>query len=191
MLQRAAENQLISLQGFNPRKFATDAHRSVDDRPFGGGPGMLMQISTTEAAIEEAKAALPAAPVVYLSPQGRRFDQAMAKELSRLPELILVAGRYEGIDERLVARHVDLELSLGDYVLSGGELGAMVVVDAVSRLVPGVLGDNTSAQQDSFAQHWLDCPHYTKPVDYLGEVVPEVLRSGHHGKIELGVSSRA
>ena len=183
VLQRASEKGLIHLQGFDPRKHATDVHRSVDDRPFGGGPGMLMQVSTTERAILDAKAALPNAPVCYLSPQGKRFDQATAGELARLPELILVAGRYEGIDERLVSEHVDFELSLGDYVLSGGELGAMVIIDAISRLVPGVLGDNASAEQDSFAQHWLDCPHYTKPVEYAGNTVPDVLRSGHHGKI--------
>ena len=130
------------------------------------------------------RAALPQAPVVYLSPQGRQLDQALVTEMARLPQMILLAGRYEGVDERLVAEQVDYEVSLGDYVLSGGELGAMVVIDAVSRMIPGVLGDQASAEQDSFANHWLDCPHYTRPVDYHGEQVPAVLRSGHHGRIE-------
>ena len=184
VLERASQNGLISVTGFNPRDHATDNHRSVDDRPFGGGPGMFMQVDTTEAAIIKARDALPNAPVVYLSPQGRALNQPLVQELARLPELILLAGRYEGIDERLVDEHVDLEVSLGDYVLSGGELGAMVLIDAVSRMVPGVLGDQASAEQDSFAAHWLDCPHFTRPVDYRGNTVPEVLRSGHHGRIE-------
>ena len=166
----------ISIEGFNPRDHAVDNHRTVDDRPFGGGPGMLMQIDTARAALAQAKAALPQAPVVYLSPQGRKLDQRLVGELARLPELILLAGRYEGIDERLVAEQVDFEVSLGDYVLSGGELGAMVLIDAVSRLIPGVLGGQASAEQDSFSNLWLDCPHYTRPVDYHGETVPEVLR---------------
>ena len=145
---------------------------------------MLMQLSTTQAALDAARQALPQAPVVYLSPQGRQLDQPLVQELARMPQLILLAGRYEGVDERLVAQQVDLEVSLGDYVLSGGELGAMVLIDAVSRMIPGVLGDQASAEQDSFANHWLDCPHYTRPVDYQGHQVPAVLRSGHHGRIE-------
>jgi len=143
-----------------------------------------MQVSTTQAALAAARQALPQAPVVYLSPQGRQLDQPLVQELARMPQLILLAGRYEGVDERLVAQQVDLEVSLGDYVLSGGELGAMVLIDAVSRMIPGVLGDQASAEQDSFANHWLDCPHYTRPVDYQGHQVPAVLRSGHHGRIE-------
>ncbi len=184
VLQKAAERELISVQGFNPRDHAVNTHRTVDDRPFGGGPGMLMQVSTTQAAIEQARQALPKAPVVYLSPQGRKLDQQLVCEFARMPQMILLAGRYEGVDERLVAEQVDFEVSLGDYVLSGGELGAMVVIDAVSRMIPGVLGDQASAEQDSFANHWLDCPHYTRPVEYHGKTVPEVLRSGHHGRIE-------
>jgi len=184
VLQRASEAGTISVTGFNPRDHATDNHRTVDDRPFGGGPGMLMQLSTTQAALDAARQALPQAPVVYLSPQGRQLDQPLVQELARMPQLILLAGRYEGVDERLVAQQVDLEVSLGDYVLSGGELGAMVLIDAVSRMIPGVLGDQASAEQDSFANHWLDCPHYTRPVDYQGHQVPAVLRSGHHGRIE-------
>lgn len=184
VLGRAQQNELFSVTCFNPRDWATDNHRSVDDRPFGGGPGMLMKHATTQAAMDAAKAALPQAKVVYLSPQGRHLNQGLVEDLARLPELILLAGRYEGVDERLIASQVDLEISLGDFVLTGGELGAAVIIDAVARQIPGVLGDQASAAQDSFAEHWLDSPHFTKPVEVDGKKVPEVLRGGHHGMID-------
>ena len=178
---RAVEEGRLELVLCNPRDHATDRHGTVDDRPYGGGPGMLMKIDTLEAAIGEAKTALGVpGKVVYLSPQGRRFDHALAKELAAQPGLVLVAGRYEGVDERLLDAEVDEEISIGDYVLSGGELAAMVVVDAVSRQLPGVLGHAQSAEQDSFAEGLLDCPHYTRPEEYRGRRVPEVLLSGNH-----------
>jgi tRNA (guanine37-N1)-methyltransferase len=181
---RAKERQLLSLHCQNPRDFATDAHRTVDDRPYGGGPGMVLKYEPTAKAIHAAKEALPAGcPVVCLSPQGRVFDQATAQRYSSLPGMILLAGRYEGIDERLIDREVDEELSLGDFVLSGGEIAAMAVIDAVARLLPGVLGDAESAVQDSFVQGLLDHPHYTRPESIDGRSVPAVLLSGDHARI--------
>jgi tRNA (guanine37-N1)-methyltransferase len=180
---RAVEQGLIGLQCWNPRDYAHDRHRTVDDRPYGGGPGMVMKIEPLRDAIHDARAALPEAKVVYLSPQGRRLDQAGVVELAQREQLILVAGRYEGVDERLIETEVDEEWSIGDFVLSGGELAAMVLIDAVARLVPGVLGHEGSAQQDSFAAGLLDCPHYTRPEEYAGRRVPEVLRSGDHERI--------
>ena len=169
----------------NPRDFATDRHGTVDDRPYGGGPGMLMKVDTLEAALADARSRLgePGANgrrVIYLSPQGRRLDQALVEELSQLDQLLMVAGRYEGIDERVIEAEVDEEVSIGDYVLSGGELAAMVLLDAVIRQLPGALGHELSAQQDSFAEGLLDCPHYTRPEEYRGRRVPEVLLSGNH-----------
>lgn len=181
---RAAERGVISLECQNPRDFTDDAHRTVDDRPYGGGPGMVMKYEPGAAAIEAAKQRLPAAsPVVYLSPQGALFDQATAQRFAGLPGIVLLAGRYEGIDERLIESHVDEELSLGDFVLSGGEIAAMAVIDAVARLLPGVLGDETSASQDSFMEGLLDHPHYTRPEEIDGRRVPEVLLSGDHARI--------
>ena len=180
---RAVTEGRLGLHFSNPRDCATDRHRTVDDRPYGGGPGMLMKIDTLAAAIDHAKGQVGAARVIYLSPQGRRFDHARAVELAGLDSLILVAGRYEGVDERLLETAVDEELSIGDYVLSGGEVAAMVVIDAVSRQLPGVLGHAESAQQDSFAEGLLDCPHYTRPEEYAGQRVPEVLLSGNHEMI--------
>jgi len=181
---RAVERQLISLECQNPRDFTVDAHRTVDDRPYGGGPGMVMKYEPAAAAIASAKDNLPAgSPVVCLSPQGAVFDQATAQRLAGLPGLILLAGRYEGIDERLIESQVDEELSLGDFVLSGGEIAAMVVIDAVARLLPGVLGDAASASQDSFVDGLLDYPHYTRPEETDGRRVPEVLLSGDHARI--------
>ena len=180
---RAARAGQIELATWNPRDYATDVHRTVDDRPYGGGPGMVMKIEPLRAAIRAARAANPGAPVIYLSPQGRLLDQPAVREMAGRPGLVLVAGRYEGIDERLIELEVDEEWSIGDYVLSGGELPAMVVIDAVSRLLPGVLGDAESAQQDSFTEGLLDCPHYTRPEEYAGLRVPEVLLGGHHGHI--------
>ena len=181
---RAVERGLVSLACVNPRDFAPDVHRTVDDRPYGGGPGMVMKVAPLAAALQTARqSAAGACPVVCLSPQGRVFDQALARHYAELPGLILLAGRYEGIDERLVQSEVDEELSLGDFVLSGGEIAAMAVIDAVVRLLPGVLGDDESAAQDSFMQGLLDYPHYTRPEEIQGQKVPDVLLSGDHGKI--------
>ena len=182
---RAGERGLLEIHGWNPRNFAEGNYRRVDDRPFGGGPGMVMLIDPLRAAITAARAADPApARVVYLSPQGRRLDQRKVRELAALPRLVLLCGRYEGVDERLLQAEVDEELSIGDYVLSGGELGAAVVVDAVARLLDGTLGDADSAAQDSFeGDGLLDCPHYTRPVEHPLGRVPEVLLSGNHAEI--------
>jgi len=181
---RARERELLSLHMQNPRDYATDAHRTVDDRPYGGGPGMVMKYGPAAAAIAAARGELPAgSPVICLTPQGQVFDQAVAKRLAALPGMVLLAGRYEGIDERLIDREVDEELSLGDFVLSGGEIAAMAVIDAVTRLLPGVLGDDESAQQDSFMQGLLDHPHYTRPESVEGDRVPAVLLSGDHARI--------
>ena len=181
---RAADAGLLELVTWNPRDFAQDRHRTVDDRPYGGGPGMVMSYPPLRDAIRAARAAAPdGSRVAYLSPQGRRLDQAGVEELASRTGLILVAGRYEGIDERLVEAEVDEEWSLGDYVLSGGELAAMVVVDCVTRLIPGALGDADSAEQDSFVDGLLDCPHYTRPETVDGCAVPPVLLSGDHAAI--------
>jgi tRNA (guanine37-N1)-methyltransferase len=181
---RAVKQGLVELQHSNPRDFTHDRHRTVDDRPYGGGPGMLMKVDPLQRAIAAARESTAAgARVIYLSPQGRRLDHARVLELARVPALILIAGRYEGVDERLLESDVDEELSIGDYVLSGGELAAMVVIDAVTRQLPGVLGHEQSAQEDSFAEGLLDCPHYTRPEVYQGRPVPEVLLSGNHEEI--------
>ena len=181
---RACRQGLIEVNTWNPRDYTHDKHRTVDDRPFGGGPGMLMKIQPLRDAIQAARAAAgPDTTVIYLSPQGRRLDQAGVKELADKKKLVLVAGRYEGIDERLIATEIDEEWSLGDFVLSGGELPAMTLIDAVSRFVPGTLGHQDSAQEDSFAAGLLDCPHYTRPEVFEGRSVPEVLLSGNHANI--------
>ena len=183
---RAQERALLALHGWNPRDHAEGNYRRVDDRPFGGGPGMVMLIDPLRAALQAARAADPApARVIYLSPQGAPLTQAKARELAGLPRLILLCGRYEGVDERLLAAEVDEELSIGDYVLSGGELAAAVVVDAVARLLPGALNDAESAAQDSFEGEGglLDCPHYTRPVEHALGSVPPVLLSGNHAEI--------
>jgi tRNA (guanine37-N1)-methyltransferase len=183
--RRAREEGRWSLALWNPRDFATDAYRTIDDRPYGGGPGMVMLAEPLAQAIRTAQARVPEtrARVVYLSPQGALLDDAMVRRLAAEPRLVVVAGRYEGVDERLVRRSVDEEISIGDYVLSGGELAAMVLIDAVVRQLPGVLGDAQSAEQDSFATGLLDCPHYTRPEAWQGERVPDVLLSGHHAEI--------
>jgi len=181
---RAVARGLLTLSCQNPREFATDAHRTVDDRPYGGGPGMVMKYEPTAAAIAAARGALPpGSRVVCLTPQGAVFEQATARRYAALPGLILLAGRYEGIDERLVEAQVDEELSLGDFVLSGGEIAAMAVIDAVTRLIPGVLGDEDSSEQDSFSEGLLDHPHYTRPEVIEGRKVPDVLLSGDHARI--------
>jgi tRNA (guanine37-N1)-methyltransferase len=183
--EKAATRGLVELVTWNPRDFTSDRHRSVDDRPYGGGPGMVMKFTPLRDALRAARASRgDGAPVVYLSPQGAPLTQRRAEEMSRSPGVILLCGRYEGVDERLIEAEVDEELSLGDYVLSGGELGAMVVIDAVSRLLPGVLGHEDSAVQDSFTEGLLDCPHYTRPEDIDGRGVPAVLLGGDHGAVE-------
>lgn len=181
---RAVRNGLIGVQCWNPRDFTLDKHRTVDDRPYGGGPGMLMKVQPLRDAIHAAKAvAGEGVKVIYLSPQGRRLDHNGVQELATCEKLILVAGRYEGIDERLIETEIDEEWSLGDFVLSGGELPAMTLIDAVSRLVPGVLGHQDSAVEDSFCDGLLDCPHYTRPEQFGGMQVPEVLLGGNHEEI--------
>ena len=181
---RALDKSLASLVCTTPREYATDNYQTVDDRPYGGGPGMVLKVEPMAAAIRSAKENLPAgSQVIFLSPQGRLFDQAVARQLAMLPGMILVAGRYEGFDERLIQALADDELSLGDFVISGGELAAAVVIDAVLRLLPGVLGDDMSAQQDSFSDGLLDCPHYTRPEEVEGRRVPQVLLEGNHAAI--------
>ena len=181
---RARRRGLVTLETENPRDHTSDVHRTVDDRPYGGGPGMVMKYEPLAGAVNAARQRSPAgSPVVYLSPQGRVFDQALARRYAGMPGLILLAGRYEGIDERFIESQVDEELSLGDFVLSGGEVPAMAVIDAVVRLLPGVLGDEESAAQDSFMEGLLDHPHYTRPEDVDGRKVPDVLLSGDHAEI--------
>lgn len=182
---RAVRNGIIDFNCFNPRDFALDKHNTVDDRPYGGGPGMLMMVQPLRDAIHAAKAAGgQGAKVIYLSPQGRKLDQQGVRELSENQRLILVCGRYEGIDERVIEAEIDEEWSIGDYVLSGGELPALTLIDAVSRYIPGVLGHKLSAEQDSFSDGLLDCPHYTRPEVLDDKQVPEVLLSGNHKAIE-------
>jgi tRNA (guanine37-N1)-methyltransferase len=180
----AAELGQLALTTRNPRDCSTNKWRRVDDRPYGGGPGMVMEAEPLAMSVAAAKAALgKPAKVVYLSPQGERFDQRWAERLSGEQELILLCGRYEGLDERLLHSEVDFELSLGDFVMSGGELAAMVVVDAIARLLPGVLGSDASAANDSFSAGLLDHPHYTRPEVWRGQPVPEVLLSGDHARM--------
>ena len=184
VIGRAVKSGTLSVDTFNPRDFTHDRHRTVDDRPYGGGPGMLMMVKPLTDAIQAAKkVGGENSKVIYLSPQGKPLDQAGAQRLANIDRTILICGRYEGIDERVIERHVDEEISIGDYVLSGGELPAMVLMDAVARLVPGVLGHKASAVEDSFTDSLLDCPHYTRPEILDGQKVPEVLLSGDHEKI--------
>ena len=183
VMGRALRSGLIELKIFNPRDHTSDVHKTVDDRPFGGGPGMLMKVDPLRAAIAEAKVDLPSALVIYLSPQGDRLTQGLVRDLAETPEWIVVCGRYEGIDERVIELDVDLEISLGDFVLSGGEPAAIALFDAVARLVPGVLGHDGSAEQDSFSDGLLEGPHYTRPDEVSGLRAPEVLLSGNHGVI--------
>lgn len=180
---KAVQRGVVELGLWNPRDFTTDRHRTVDDRPYGGGPGMVMMVQPLRDAIRAARAAAQRSKVIYLSPQGRRLDQAGVRELTARSGLILVAGRYEGIDQRVIDNEIDEEWSIGDYVLSGGELAAMVVIDAVTRLLPGVLGHDQSAEQDSFTAGLLDHPHYTRPEVIDDMRVPEVLLGGDHAVI--------
>ena len=182
--RRAVENGLLTLEVWNPREFTEDKHRMVDDKPYGGGPGMLMKVQPLKDAINAAKSKAQAqCPVIYLSPQGKPLEQADLASLAMLPEVILVAGRYEGIDERLIESVVDMEVSIGDFVASGGELPAMLLIDGVTRLLPGAVGDADSVEQDSFSNGLLDYPQYTRPETEDGLTVPEVLMSGDHGQI--------
>jgi len=180
---KAVQRGVVELGLWNPRDYTSDRHRSVDDRPYGGGPGMVMMVQPLRDAVCAARSAAPDSKVIYLSPQGRRLDQAAVREMAGREGMILVAGRYEGIDQRLIDSEVDEEWSIGDYVLSGGELAAMVVMDAVTRLLPGVLGHDQSAEQDSFTAGLLDHPHYTRPEEIDGLRVPEVLLGGNHAAI--------
>jgi tRNA (guanine37-N1)-methyltransferase len=182
---RAIERGQVSFATTSPRQFATDAHKTVDDRPYGGGPGMVLKIEPTRSAIRTARQRLPeGSRSIYLAADGATLTQAKAAELAKLPGLLLLAGRYEGVDERLIEMEVDERISIGDYVLSGGELPTLVLIDAVIRLLPGVLGDDESAQQDSFSGGLLDWPHYTRPESYEGRDVPAVLMSGNHAAIQ-------
>jgi tRNA (guanine37-N1)-methyltransferase len=191
VISRGVREGVLSVECFDPRSYATDRHRTVDDRPFGGGPGMVLKVAPVAAAVAAAQAAwraragaeAPPAPVIYLSPQGRTFNQNRARALAALPGLILLAGRYEGIDERAVEQLVDEELSIGDYVLTGGELPALVVLDTVARLLPGTLGNADSALQDSHLDGMLDYPHYTRPEIAGGVSVPAALLSGDHAAV--------
>ena len=184
IMGRAIKGGMLGLRTWDPRGYTTDVHRTVDDRPYGGGPGMVLMAPPLQQALAAARQWLPAgSPAVYLGPQGRRLDQAGVAELSACPGLLLLAGRYEGVDERLIEAEIDQEWSVGDYVLSGGELAAMVLIDAVARQLPGVLGNDQSARQDSFRGGLLDYPQYTRPGRFAGRAVPEVLLSGDHERI--------
>ncbi len=180
---RAIQKGLLTVKIWNPRDYTEDRHRSVDDRPYGGGPGMVMMAEPLGRAIRAARGEQPAAKVLYLTPQGRRLDQEAVRGLAARTGLILLCGRYEGVDERLLEAEVDEQWSIGDYVLSGGELAAMVLIDAIARWLPGALGDEASAEQDSFCGGLLEGPHYTRPEEYAGRRVPAVLLSGDHERI--------
>ncbi|WP_019672163.1 tRNA (guanosine(37)-N1)-methyltransferase TrmD [Psychrobacter lutiphocae] len=191
---RAVQNKQVVIDCINPRDFTTDNYRRIDERPFGGGPGMVMMAEPLAKAIQFAKSQASQhgcrtqaeyCPVIYLSPQGDKLDEKTVMSLHDYDAMILLCGRYEGIDERLLQRYVDMEISIGDFVLTGGELPAMVLMDSVIRRLPDVMGDAKSAEQDSFVEGLLDCPHYTKPHEFEGLTVPEVLLSGHHANIAM------
>lgn len=185
IIKRAREDGLLDLAIHDIREHATDKHRSVDDYPFGGGHGMVMRVDVLDAALEHVQSLDgPPGLVIYMSPQGERLTDAIVRELAREPRLVIVCGRYEGVDERFIEHCVDREISIGDYVLTGGELPAMVLIDAVARHIPGALGDEASPEEESFADGLLEHPHYTRPAEYRGWSVPEVLLSGHHANIE-------
>jgi tRNA (guanine37-N1)-methyltransferase len=185
VLGRAVERGIVKVGCEDPRAFTRDVHRTVDDRPYGGGPGMVLKPEPMSAAIDAAAARAPAgSPRVYMSAQGVPFTQRLAEDFAKLPGLVLVAGRYEGLDERVIESRIDREVSVGDYVLSGGEFPALVVIDAVARLLPGVLGDERSSVEESFDKGLLDWPHYTRPVEFEGRTVPQVLQGGHHADIQ-------
>jgi tRNA (guanine37-N1)-methyltransferase len=184
VLGRALERGVVEVDTFDPRDHASDVHRTVDDRPYGGGPGMVLKVEPLRGALQAARAALPpGSRRVYLGADGQKFEQRRAREACGWPGLILVAGRYEGVDERFIEREIDEQWSIGDYVLSGGELPALVVIDAIARLLPGTLGSAESAVQESFTDGLVDWPHYTRPASVDGDAVPEVLASGDHAAI--------
>lgn len=184
VLGRAVERGVVEVECFDPRDYTTDAHRTVDDRPYGGGPGMVLKVEPLRDALRAARAAMPAGTrAVYLGADGERFEQGRAREAREWPGLILVAGRYEGVDERFLEHEIDAQWSIGDYVLSGGELPALVVIDAIARLLPGTLGSPESALQESFTDGLLDWPHYTRPARVDGHEVPAVLAGGDHAAI--------
>ena len=183
IIGKALERKLIEIQVINIRDYAADSHRTTDDRPFGGGSGMVMKPEPLVAAIGDVRENYPASRVILLSPQGRIFDQGIALELSRLDHICLVCGRYEGVDERIRDHYVDDEISIGDYVLTGGEFAALVVLDTVARLLPGVLGSNESLTEESFITGLLEYPHYTRPEIFGDHRVPDILLSGNHGAI--------
>lgn len=183
--RRAYQDQLYQFKTWNPRTYTTDRHKTVDDRPYGGGPGMLMMYPPLKKTVDAVAEEVGEKPyVVYLSPQGRPLTQQKLSELQSHSNLTLVCGRYEGIDERFIETVVDEEICVGEFIVSGGELPAMMLMDGMIRLIPGALGHNQSAEQDSFSDGLLDCPHYTRPVEVDGMSVPEVLQEGHHAKIE-------
>ncbi len=183
IMRKAIQSEAISAEAINIRDHAAGRHRVTDDRPYGGGCGMVMKPEPLAEAARTAKQRAPQAATILLSPQGKRFDQELARQWAELPEMILVCGRYEGVDERFNEQFVDMEVSIGDYVMTGGEVAAMAVMDAVTRLLPGVLGNEDSAEQDSFEGHRLDNVHFTRPPEFEGRQVPEVLLSGHHDQI--------
>jgi tRNA (guanine37-N1)-methyltransferase len=191
IIRRAVEAKLIQIRIHDLRDYTHDRHRQVDDRPFGGGAGMVMKPEPLFRAVEAVTSEATDASIVLLSPQGRLFSQEVAESYSRTQSVVLICGRYEGVDERVVEHLIDDELSIGDYVLSGGEIPAMVVVEAVTRLIPGALGCEESAQRESFADGLLDYPHYTRPAEYRGMKVPDVLLSGNHAEIERWRRSEA
>ncbi len=186
---RASRNRIFQLNAWNPRNFTKDNYRTIDDSPYGGGPGMVMLAQPLDDAInaareKQARLGINQSQVIYVSPQGKLLNHKLVMQLSKQPGLILLCGRYEGVDERLLASQVDLEISIGDYVISGGELAAMIIIDSIVRLLPGVLGDPESANQDSFSDNLLDFPHFTRPEVYRGKSVPKVLMSGNHANID-------
>ncbi|MBC8497332.1 MAG: tRNA (guanosine(37)-N1)-methyltransferase TrmD [Chloroflexi bacterium] len=184
ILKRASEHDLVQYRVHNIRDWATDKHHITDDEPYGGGGGMIMKVEPIFAAVEDVVGAPPTCPVILLTPQGRLFTQEVARELVQQPRLALIAGRYEGLDERIRQHLVSDEISIGDYVLTGGELPALVLIDAITRLLPGVLGDPDAPQKDSHAKGLLEHPHYTRPADFRGWGVPDVLRSGDHARVD-------
>ncbi len=184
VVSRAADQGLLKLNCWNPRDYTHDRHRTVDDRPYGGGPGMLMKVQPLQDTIRAVRQQNKQGRLIYLSPQGVPVTQAMLAQQVDEGSTILLCGRYEGVDERLIQQEVDEEWSIGDYVISGGELAAMVCIDAMTRLIPGALGHELSAQQDSFSEGLLDCSHYTRPEDFMGSRVPEVLMNGDHQAIQ-------